>query len=93
MAFQSTAWCASLHSSANAARGPGSTYDGFQPDQTTTCQTATTSASASSFGQVADHSRAARLRARTGVPRALQDVEPGECVSCHGATPPRAAVR
>ena len=39
MAFHSTAWCASFHSSANAARGPGSTYVGFQPDQTTTCQT------------------------------------------------------
>src|SRR6266566_5460939 len=63
IAFHSTAWFASLHSSANAARGPGSTYTGFQPDQTTTCQTATTSARASSLGQMADHIRTARLPA------------------------------
>src|SRR6266511_3113385 len=31
--------------------GPGSTYSGFHPDSTTSSQTATTSATASSFGQ------------------------------------------
>src|SRR5215218_1479880 len=42
-------------------RGPGRTYSGFQPLHTTSCQTTSTSATASSFGHAAAQMRAARL--------------------------------
>ncbi len=42
-------------------RGPGSTYSGFQPLHTTSCQTISASATASSFGHAAAQTRAARL--------------------------------
>src|SRR6266540_849619 len=41
--------------------GGGSTNSGFQPDYTTHCQSSKTMPTASSFGHVADHSRAPRL--------------------------------
>ena len=46
-------------------RGPGSTYSGFQPLHTTSCQTISASATASSFGHAAAQARAAR-RGRGG---------------------------
>src|SRR5918994_6795014 len=42
-------------------RGPGRTYSGFQPLHTTSCQTRSTSAIASSLGHAAAQMRAARL--------------------------------
>ena len=46
----------------HTARGPGSTYSGFQPLHTTSCQTISTMATASSFGHAAAQMRAAGLR-------------------------------
>src|SRR5262249_44306160 len=52
----------------NTWRGPGRTYSGRQPVQTTICQAPTAMAMAANFGHVADHARASRDRRSTASP-------------------------